>query len=144
MPPHLDIKGHSHKLGECGISFFATREVAERVGADFPQCLHGAPLLIPGPETVVRGRLTRWFAELKIQPRIIGEFDDSALMKAFGKSGSGIFVAPSVIADEVQSQYDVQLIGQTDAVTESFYAITVEGVVAIAESARNQLFTDAG
>lgn len=150
MPPHLDIKGYSQKLGECGVTFFATREVAERVGSDFPQCLHGAPLLIPGQETVVRGRLMRWFAEQKIQPRIIGEFDDSALMKAFGKSGSGIFVAPSVIADEVQSQYGVQVIGQTDSVTESFYAITVErkvrhpGVVAIAESARNQLFTDAG
>ncbi|MEE3937475.1 transcriptional activator NhaR [Pseudomonas viridiflava] len=148
MPPHLDIKGHSQKLGECGVSFFATQEVAERIGNDFPHCMHGAPLLIPGQETVVRGRLMRWFAELKIQPRIVGEFDDSALMKAFGKSGSGVFVAPSVIADEVQSQYGVEIIGQTDAVTESFYAITVErkvrhpGVVAIAEGARNQLFTD--
>ncbi|KPW91883.1 LysR family transcriptional regulator [Pseudomonas syringae pv. coryli] len=150
MPPHLDIKGYSQKLGECGVSFFATREMAERIGNDFPQCMHGAPLLIPGQETVVRGRLMRWFAEQAIQPRIIGEFDDSALMKAFGKSGSGVFVAPSVIADEVQDQYGVQVLGHTDAVTESFYAITVErkvkhpGVVAIAESARNQLFTDAG
>ena len=90
----------------------------------------------------------RWFAEQKIRPRIIGEFDDSALMKAFGQSGSGVFVAPSVIADEVQAQYGVRLIGQTDAVTESFYAITVErkvrhpGVVAITEGARNKLFSD--
>ncbi|MFH7489653.1 LysR family transcriptional regulator, partial [Pseudomonas syringae pv. tagetis] len=66
------------------------------------------------------------------------------------KSGSGGFVSPSVIADEVQSQYGVQEIGHTDAVTESFYAITEErkvrhpGVVAIAETARNHLFTDAG
>jgi LysR family transcriptional activator of nhaA len=150
MPPHLDIKGLSQKLGECGISFFATREVAGQLGTPFPQCLHGAPLLIPGQDTVVRGRLMRWFADQKIQPRIIGEFDDSALMKAFGKSGSGIFVAPSVIADEVRSQYGVEILGQTDAVTESFYAITVErkvrhpGIIAIAEGARNQLFTDAG
>lgn len=150
MPPHLDIKGLSQKLGECGISFFATREVAGQLGTPFPQCLHGAPLLIPGQDTVVRGRLMRWFADQKIQPRIIGEFDDSALMKAFGKSGSGIFVAPSVIADEVRGQYGVEILGQTDAVTESFYAITVErkvrhpGIIAIAEGARNQLFTDVG
>jgi LysR family transcriptional activator of nhaA len=149
MPPHLDIKGLSQKLGECGVSFFATQDVAQRVGNQFPQCLDGAPLLIPGQDTVVRGRLMRWFAAQNIQPRIVGEFDDSALMKAFGKSGSGIFVAPSVIADEVQDQYGVLLLGQTDAVTESFYAITVErkishpGIVAIAESARNQLFTEA-
>jgi LysR family transcriptional activator of nhaA len=149
MPSHLDIKGYSQKLGECGISFFATAELSERYGQNFPLGMQGAPLLIPGQETVVRNRLMRWFAELNVQPRIVGEFDDSALMKAFGKSGSGIFVAPSVIADEVQAQYGVELLGQTDAVTESFYAISVErkvkhpGIVAITEGARQKLFTDA-
>ncbi len=147
MPTHLDIKGYSQKLGECGISFFATQALADRYSGDFPHCLHGAPLLIPGAETVVRSRLQRWFAEQQIQPRIIGEFDDSALMQAFGQSGSGIFIAPSVIADEVVRQYGVALIGQTVAVTESFYAISVErkvkhpGIVAITEGARRELFT---
>jgi len=121
--------------------------LADRHGGVFPQCLQGAPLLIPGAETVVRSRLLRWFAEQQIQPKIIGEFDDSALMQAFGQSGSGIFIAPSVIADEVVRQYGVALIGQTDAVTESFYAISVErkvkhpGIVAITEGARRELFT---
>ncbi|MGZ7457924.1 transcriptional activator NhaR [Pseudomonas sp. Ma2-10] len=148
MPSHLDIKGYSQKLGECGISFFATAELAAQYGQDFPRRLHGAPLLIPGPETVVRSRLQRWFAEQQIQPRIVGEFDDSALMQAFGQSGSGIFIGPSVIADEVKRQYGVELIGQTDAVTESFYAISVErkvkhpGIVAITEAARRKLFTE--
>ena len=148
MPSHLDIKGYSQKLGECGISFFATAGLAAQYGQDFPRGLHGAPLLIPGPETVVRSRLQRWFAEQQIQPRIVGEFDDSALMQAFGQSGSGISIGPSVIADEVIRQYGVELIGQTDAVTESFYAISVErkvkhpGIVAITEGARRQLFTE--
>jgi LysR family transcriptional activator of nhaA len=148
MPSHLDIKGYNQKLGECGISFFATAELAARYGQDFPRSLHGAPLLIPGPETVVRSRLQRWFAEQQIQPRIVGEFDDSALMQAFGQSGSGIFIGPSVIADEVKHQCGVELIGQTDAVSESFYAISVErkikhpGIVAITEGARRQLFTE--
>jgi LysR family transcriptional activator of nhaA len=147
MPSHLDIKGYSQKLGECGISFFATPELAARYGDDFPRNLHGAPLLIPGPETVVRSRLQRWFAEQQIQPQIVGEFDDSALMQAFGQSGSGIFIGPSVIADEVRRQYGVEVIGQTDAVSESFYAISVErkvkhpGIVAITEGARRELFT---
>lgn len=147
MPTHLDIKGYSQKLGECGISFFATPALAERYGEDFPHSLHGAPLLIPGAETVVRSRLLRWFAELQIQPRIIGEFDDSALMQAFGQSGSGVFIAPSVIAEEVKRQYSVQLLGQTDVVSESFYAISVDrkvkhpAIVAITEGARRELFT---
>ena len=147
MPSNLDIKGYSQKLGECGISFFATAELAARYGQDFPRSLHGAPLLIPGPETVVRSRLQRWFAEQQIQPQIVGEFDDSALMQAFGQSGSGIFIGPSVIADELKRQCGVELIGQTDAVRESFYAISVErkvkhpGIVAITEGARRELFT---
>ena len=148
MPSHLDIKGYSQKLGECGISFFATTELAALYGGDFPRSLNAAPLLIPGPETVVRSRLQRWFAEQQIQPRIVGEFDDSALMQAFGQSGSGIFIGPSVIADEVRRQYGVEVIGQTDAVSESFYAISVErkvkhpGIVAITEGARRELFTE--
>ncbi|VVP54505.1 MULTISPECIES: transcriptional activator NhaR [Pseudomonas] len=147
MPSHLDIKGYSQKLGECGISFFATPELVAKYGQDFPRNLHGAPLLIPGPETVVRSRLQRWFAEQQVQPQIVGEFDDSALMQAFGQSGSGIFIGPSVIADEVKRQCGVEVIGQTDAVSESFYAISVErkvkhpGIVAITEGARRELFT---
>ncbi|MDR0280408.1 MAG: transcriptional activator NhaR [Paucimonas sp.] len=146
MPGHLDIKGYSQKLGECGISFLATPELAARQPLPFPACLQHAPLLIPGQETMVRNRLLRWFAEQQLQPRIVGEFDDSALMQAFGKSGSGIFIAPSVIAEEICRQYDVELVGQTDAVTESFYAISVErkvkhpGIVAITEGARRELF----
>ncbi|MHC6226090.1 transcriptional activator NhaR [Pseudomonas sp. X10] len=146
MPNHLDIKGYSQKLGECGLSFFATADLARKHDQPFPACLHHAPLLIPGQETVVRSRLLRWLAEQQVQPQIIGEFDDSALMQAFGQSGSGIFVAPSVIAEEVCRQYGVQLIGQTEAVNESFYAISVErkvkhpGIVAITEGARRELF----
>ncbi|KQQ63412.1 MULTISPECIES: transcriptional activator NhaR [Pseudomonas] len=147
MPSHLDIKGYSQKLGECGISFFATEQLAARHGEDFPQCLHGAPLLIPGQESVLRSRLMRWFGDQGLLPRVVGEFDDSALMQAFGQSGSGIFIAPSVIADEIMTQYRVRLIGQTEAVTESFYVISVErkvkhpGIVAITEGARRELFT---
>ncbi|MDP9663422.1 UNVERIFIED_ORG: LysR family transcriptional activator of nhaA [Pseudomonas cremoricolorata] len=146
MPPHLDIKGYSQKLGECGLSFFATSTLALQHDGPFPECLHDAPLLIPGQETVLRSRLLRWLGDQHLQPRIVGEFDDSALMQAFGQSGSGIFVAPSVIAEEVCRQYGVQLIGQTEAVNESFYAISVErkvkhpGIVAITEGARRELF----
>ena len=147
MPSHLDIKGYSQKLGECGISFFATQALAERYGPNFPHGLQGAPLLIPGQETVVRNRLMRWFAEQNVQPRIIGEFDDSALMKAFGFGGIGIFIAPTAIAAEVQQHGRVVRLGQTDEVVERFFAISVQrrltnpAVTAISDAARQQLFS---
>ena len=78
MPSELDVKGYSHKLGECGVSFFATAKLAALHGSDFPRNLHGAPMLVPGENTIVRGRLMRWLGEQQIQSRIVGEFDDSA------------------------------------------------------------------
>lgn len=148
MPSEMDVKGYSHKLGECGITFFATPKLAALYANGFPHSLQGAPMLVPGENTIVRGRLMRWFGERQIQPRIVGEFDDSALMKAFGQSGIGIFIAPSVIADEVRRQYGVEAIGRIDEVTERFYAISVErrlthpAVVAVTEAARQELFAN--
>lgn len=150
MPSEMDMKGYSHKLGECGVTFFATPKLATLHGSDFPRALHGAPMLVPGENTIIRGRLMRWFGERQIQPRIVGEFDDSALMKAFGQSGIGIFIAPSVIADEVERQYGVKAIGQTDDVSERFYAISMKrrlthpAVVAVTEVARQALFAKTG
>ena len=146
MPQGVNVSGFNHLLGDCGISFFATPELAETLGNDFPNNLNAAPLLLPGEMTVVRSRLQRWFDGLHIYPRIVGEFDDSALMKAFGQTGTGIFIAPTPIADEVEKQYGVVVIGQTDDVREQFYAISVErkishpAVAAITETAREWLF----
>ena len=149
MPTEADVKGYSHRLGECGVGFFATPQIAGQLEGDFPGCLDGAPLLIPGEETAMRGRLMRWLSAQKLQPRIIGEFDDSALMKAFGQGGAGIFPAPLAIAEEICRQYGVQLLGQTDAVAERFYAISVErrlthpAILAISQSAHRSLFGNA-
>ena len=146
MPPETDVKAYSHKLGECGISFFATPHLAACHPARFPDSLHGAPLLVPSEHTAVRVRLMRWFATHRIQPRIVGEFDDSALMKAFGGGGIGIFIAPTAIAAEVQLHYGVEMLGQTDDVVERFFAISLQrrlthpAVAAVSEAARQKLF----
>jgi len=146
MPPELNIKGYSHKLGECGVSFFATPDLAEQYGKDFPASLNHAPLLVPSMDTAMRGRLMRWLDVQRLRPRVVGEFDDSALMKTFGQAGVGIFVAPSAIAAEIVQQLGVVEIGQVAEVLDYFYAITVErrfthpAVVAISEAARQELF----
>ena len=105
-------------------------------------------MLMPGEMTIVQSRLLKWFDGLHIHPRIVGEFDDSALMKAFGQAGAGVFIAPTAIAMEVEKQYGVKVIGQTDQVIEQFYAISVErkithpAVAVITETAREWLFRD--
>jgi LysR family transcriptional activator of nhaA len=148
IPPGVNVRGFNHQLGDCGITFLATPRLARKLGKNFPHSLNGAPLLMPGDMTVVRSRLMRWLDGLHIHPRIVGEFDDSALMKAFGRSGAGVFIAPTPIAAEVKKQFGVVGIGQTDEVREQFYAISVErkishpAVVAITETAREWLFRD--
>ena len=146
MPAEMDIKGINHKLGECGLSFFAAPALAEKYGTNFPASLNHAPLLVPSLDTAMRGRLMRWFDSQRLRPQIVGEFDDSALMKAFGQAGIGIFTAPSVIADEIAQQYCVVILGQLDEVLDFYYAISVErkfdhpAVLAICETASTSLF----
>lgn len=146
MPPRIDVKAFNHLLGECGLTFFATPALAAQYAGAFPQRLDGAPLLLPGDDVAVRPKLIRWFDHNRIRPRIAGEFDDSALMAAFGQAGAGIFSAPSAIAEQIREQYGVVKIGATDEITEGFYAISVErrlshpAVIAISEAARQELF----
>ncbi|VAW79447.1 Transcriptional regulator, LysR family [hydrothermal vent metagenome] len=148
IPPTVSTRGYSHKLGECAVSFFATEKLVSRLTASFPDCLDGAPLLLPGSGTQLRSAIDQWLDKYRLHPRIIAEFDDSALMKAFGQEGAGIFIAPAVIAAEVEWQYEVTSIGRIEEVKEHFYAISVERrvthpvVSAVVEAARESLFKD--
>lgn len=147
IPPHISVRGFNHPLGDCGISFLATPDLASELQAGFPECLNDQPLLIPGEVSSLRVQLMQWFDKYRLSPKIVGEFDDSALMKAFGRAGAGVFVAPTPIAQEVEKQYDVIAIGQTKEVRDQFYAISVErkishpAVAVITETAREWLYT---
>lgn len=142
IPAGLHVNGFNHHLGESGISFLATAAIAKPLRKGFPKSLNGAPLLIPSAINMVQSRLLRWFDSLHIHPRIVGEFDDSALMKAFGQAGAGVFIVSKAIAQEVAKQHQVMVIGSTEVVREQFYAISTErrishpAVAAITNTAR--------
>lgn len=144
--PGVKVKAYNHLLGECGVSMFATGTLHAAHRRRFPRSLDGAPMLLPTANAALRRELEQWFEREGIRPRVVGEFEDSALMKAFGEAGSGIFPAPTAIEREVKAQHGVKLLGRVPSVRERFYAITVErrlrhpGVVAISEAARKGLF----
>ena len=146
MPRTLHVKGFNHLMGGCGVSFFAAKKLAQKLKGKFPRCLHGAPMLMPGEEAAVRTRMLRWFDEQEVQPQVVGEIADSALLNAFGRAGVGVFAAPSAIAAQVKQQYAVVEIGRTTDITEMYYAISVErrlthpAVIAITAAARQELF----
>lgn len=146
VPPTVSTRGYSHKLGECAISFFATDKLLKQLKYDFPRCLDGAPVLLPSTGNQLRSSLDQWLDKQRIHPRIIAEFDDSALMKAFGQEGAGIFIAPAAIETQVATQFNAKVIGRVDELKEHFYAISVERKVlhpvvsAVIEAARETLF----
>jgi len=150
MPANIDVRGYSHLLGECNTSFFATPALAKTCKKNFPQSLDDAPFLMPGEDAAVRPKLLRWFEKEKIRPQIAGEFDDGALLNAFGEAGTGIFAAPSAVAAQLKQQLGVVQIGQTEQITEQFYAISVErrlthpAVLAIQSAARESLIIPKG
>lgn len=145
---NIKVRAFNHLLGECGLTFFATPDLARRYRRGFPQSLDGAPLLVPTENSLVRRSLDHWFESIGVRPRVVAEFDDSGLLKSFGQGGEGIFTVPSVVEAGVRKQYSVQVVGRTDEVVERFYAITVErrikhpAAVAISDSAKENLFID--
>jgi len=143
-PPHVRVRVFNHPLGESGTSFFAPPALARRL-RPFPRALTGVAMLLPTPTTAYRRALDEWFLASAIHPRVVAEFDDSALMLAFGASAQAVFPAPTAIEREVCRQYGARVIGRTDAVRERYVAVSVErklkhpAVLAITSTAKRSL-----
>lgn len=146
LPTGLSVNAFSHRLGGSGVGFYAVPALAKSLKGNFPANLNGAPMLVPGADSAMGGRLAQWLSKNKLRPRIVGEFDDGALLKALGHQGHGVFMAPTVLHDEVCRQYQVKRIGEVADLIEEFYVISVErrithpGVAAITQAAREGLF----
>jgi LysR family transcriptional activator of nhaA len=145
-PEHVRVKAFSHLLGESETSFFAPPALATRLRRRFPASLHDAPALLPTSNTALRRGLDEWCAKQKLQLRVLGEFEDTALMKVFGQGAPAVFPAPTAIERDICRFYGVRVVGRTSGVRERYYAISVErrlkhpGVIAITTTARQDLF----
>lgn len=146
VPPTVKVRAFNHLLGESGITFFAAPRLVAAHKKKFPASLDGAPMLMPADNTTLRRALEQWFEQSSLRPRIVGEFEDSALMWTFGQAGAGVFAGPTAIEEEIRRQYGVRDIGRVPTIRERFYAISVErkirhpALVAITEGARQHLF----
>ncbi len=145
-PSHISVRAFNHLLGTSGVTFFARPELAEPLQTGFPDSLDGQAMLLPMPNTPLRRGLDSWLTQRGVAPRIVAEFEDTALLKVFGEKGAGTFAGPTAIADAIAEEFGVVPIGATDEVRESFYAITVHrrlqhpAVVALSERAKTRLF----
>jgi LysR family transcriptional regulator, transcriptional activator of nhaA len=155
LPGHIGVKAFTHLLGASPIAFFASATLlrvhassVRKARARFPGCLAGLPMLLPAAESALRPRVDAWLRRHGLSPAIAAEFQDTALMKAFGREGLGVFPAPAVLAREISRQFQVERLGTPEDLVEEFYAISVErrithpGVAAITEAARIELFAE--
>jgi LysR family transcriptional activator of nhaA len=125
------VRAHTHLLGSSGISFFASHEVSEALSSgDFPACLDHAPWLLPSHDVPLRRALDVWLLRNEVRPRIAAEFDDSALLTAFGTAGDGVFAAPTAIEDMIVHRYRVTVLGRTEDIRESYYRVGMEPMTA--------------
>lgn len=146
VPAGGPVRAFNHLLGETGVTFFAKAPVAKRLERHFPRSLEGVDVLLPAEPTQLRRGLERWFDEQRVRPRVRGEFQDLALLHAFGQAGAGVFPGATAIEDQLKDMYGVEVVGRAEDVRERFYAVTVErrlthpAVRAISEAARGELF----
>ena len=102
---------------------------------------------MPTTSSALRRSLELWFERIDVHPCMVAEFEDRALMKAFGEAAAGIFTTPTTVEADVLDKYSVSVIGRTDEVRERFFAISAErkikhpAISAITEAARLDLFS---
>jgi len=148
--PGTRSHAYNHLLGECGTTFLAGAKLARRLRKGFPRSLDDAPCLLPSAHATIRRMLDQWFESNRVRPGLVAEFDDSALMYAFGEEGQGFFPAPTVFEDEFRRRYNVEVAGRLKNVRQQFYAISVDqrlhhpAVAAVVTKARQDVFARGG
>lgn len=146
MMPSVRVKAFSHLLGETSVSIFGAAELARAARKDFPRSLQGAPMLLQTTNTALRQSLDQWFDVHRIEPLVVGEVEDMAMLQTLGEHGHGLFAAPTVVRQEICRRYHVTWVGELERVRERFYAISVErrinhpAVRLIADQAKRRLF----
>jgi LysR family transcriptional activator of nhaA len=144
--PNLRVRAFNHLLGESAVTFVAMPKVASKCRGKFPGCLDRMPMLLPTDNMDLRRSLDQWFETRKIRPDVVGEFEDYALLRAFGQAGTGVFRVPSVFEKQLKQQDSLRRVGRTEEVHCRFFAISAErklkhpAVVAICDTARRDLF----
>lgn len=120
------FKTFNHPLGGTGTIFCAEKKLGARLRRGFPDSLHDAPALLPAENTSLRRALDTWFRDRNIQPRVVAEFEDLALMKVMAAEGRGFIAVPGVSHEDAIAHYGYEIVGKADTCRIHFHAITAE------------------
>ena len=125
-PYNKNLNVHSEELIKTPIAWFSPKQFLKKAKNCFPKCLSELPILLPTSHSTVRLLIDQWFSKNGITPNIVGEFEDSALLKTFAAKGLGIFPAGMLIEKDLKETYGIELLGSCEDIYEYFYAIRPE------------------
>ena len=142
----FQVRAFNHRLGRSSITFCAAPPLAAKLRKNFPGSLHGAPALLPSENMALRPAVEKWFDDHSLQPQIVAEFEDSALMDVAAAAGLGFSPVHSVVIGPAVKHWGLKAIAEAEACSTGFYAITADrrlkhpAAVAITEHALSRLF----
>jgi LysR family transcriptional regulator, transcriptional activator of nhaA len=100
-----------------------------RSGPPFVPCrspLDGAPAILPVREMALRRQLEHWFESHRVQPRVVAEVEDTALLIDLGAQGLGFIPVYSAVLDEIERSSRLQTIGIAKGMRMEVFAITAQ------------------
>ncbi|MGC8741482.1 MAG: LysR family transcriptional regulator [Candidatus Sumerlaeaceae bacterium] len=111
------------------LALYAPVRLADRVRSGGLQALAGRPFLLPGPSCPLRQKVERWLNTISPPPDVIGEIDNSALLKALATSKGAFFVMPYVEAKQLERLYHVRHVHVIEDVRQHYYIVAQRSVL---------------
>ncbi len=123
-PPNPNLRLSSERIVSAPVDWYGPASLV-RLSAvkSFPACLDKLPVLLPTQHSALRGTLDRWFESQHLRPRVVGEFEDSALLAVFAARGLGVFPVSRLGARDVALMRGIRLLGRCEGVHEEIHAI---------------------
>ncbi|QKM62244.1 LysR family transcriptional regulator [Polynucleobacter antarcticus] len=129
-PNSKNLNLYSEELTKSSLTWYSPKQFIEESKKAFPECLNHLPILLPTTHSTVRFLIDQWFTKNGITPNIVGEFEDSALLKTFAESGMGVFPSVEIIQKELKQSYGIEVLGHCKDIYEYFFAIRSEKKIA--------------
>jgi LysR family transcriptional regulator, transcriptional activator of nhaA len=121
--PHPGLKITSRLLAKSPLAWYAPPSLVSKMDAAYPQSLSSVPMLLPTTHSAIRLKIDHWFEREHITPKIVGEFEDSALLATFSSEGMGIFPGPAALKDTLKKTYGLSKVADFPEVEEQFHLI---------------------
>jgi LysR family transcriptional activator of nhaA len=120
------VKTFNQRLSNSAVVICAAPVLGKRLLKHFPRSLDGAPAILPVGEMALRRQLEQWFELHNVQPRIVAEVEDTALLIDLGAQGLGFIPVYSGVLDEIERFSHLKTIGVANGLRMEVFAITAQ------------------